>query len=50
MNFPVNDLDMNEFVLDKRMKNVYDLTGVIYHSGSLNGGHYTASCLSSISN
>lgn len=29
---------------------IYDLFGVVNHFGSLNGGHYTATCKSSIDN
>ena len=43
--YPVNDFDLSEYIvgLDKT-NSKYDLYGVIKHSGSLNGGHYTAIC------
>ena len=41
VNFPVEDLDLNKFVLSKGEYN-YDLYGITDHYGSLGGGHYTA--------
>ena len=32
------------------VSSVYDLFGVVNHFGSLNGGHYTATCKNSIDN
>ncbi|KAF2076939.1 hypothetical protein CYY_001777 [Polysphondylium violaceum] len=41
--FPIEDLDLSEFVLDKSSpKPVYDLFAVSNHYGSMGGGHYTA--------
>jgi len=45
--FPLEKLDMRPYVqkLNNEPKPVYyDLIGVSNHFGSLNGGHYTASC------
>ncbi|TYZ65269.1 hypothetical protein PybrP1_002516 [[Pythium] brassicae (nom. inval.)] len=46
--FPLLGLDLAEYcaadaVVDGSTE--YDLTGVVHHVGSLNGGHYTAECL-----
>lgn len=51
--FPIQSLDMRPYV--KSLQNekepvYYDLYGVTNHFGSLNGGHYTASCLNVIAN
>ena len=49
VNFPVEGLDMRPYarVLNNSPEPVlYDLIGVTNHSGSLNSGHYTASCKS----
>ena len=45
--FPVTGLDVRPYVLalkDAPEPIYYDLIGVSNHFGSLNGGHYTASC------
>jgi ubiquitin carboxyl-terminal hydrolase 4/11/15 len=51
IDFPVEGLDMNNFILSNRdpanktkVVNgvIYDLYAVSNHFGSLNGGHYTA--------
>jgi len=34
-------------MVDNRKPPCYDLCGVVYHYGGLNGGHYTAACLNS---
>lgn len=52
VNFPIEGLDMRHYV--KSLSNekepvLYDLFGVTNHFGSLNGGHYTASCLNATS-
>ena len=41
---PLRDLDLSEFVLNpqERSKGKYDLIAVSNHSGSIEGGHYTA--------
>ncbi|GMF17810.1 unnamed protein product [Phytophthora lilii] len=48
ISFPAQSLDLAEYcasdaVLDG--STLYDLTGIVHHMGSLNGGHYTAECL-----
>lgn len=54
IDFPLTNLDMtsyispyvtkvNQTVNRKKRSGIYDLYGVIYHSGGTNGGHYTAS-------
>lgn len=35
---------------DNRKPPLYNLCGVVYHFGGLNGGHYTAACLNSETN
>lgn len=46
ISFPIQGLDITPYVLDKPendgQKLIYDLYGVINHSGTLNYGHYTA--------
>ena len=45
VSYPINDLDLSSYIVGPEKKNTkYDLYGVIQHSGSLNGGHYTAIC------
>ena len=45
IDFPVNDFDLKDFVKQEQISGtVYDLYGVVNHFGSLNGGHYTATC------
>lgn len=44
INFPVNGLEMNPYLLSKPegSSTLYDLYAVSNHFGSLSGGHYTA--------
>jgi len=46
VDFPLENLDLNQKVLAKRYSNdkdyKYDLFAVSNHYGSLGGGHYTA--------
>ncbi|CDW85002.1 ubiquitin carboxyl-terminal hydrolase family [Stylonychia lemnae] len=46
--FPIDDLDMTQFVVSKEQKKelslLYDLYAVSNHYGSINFGHYTAYC------
>ena len=44
VDFPVKGLDITDYVKGNKdgTKQVYDLFGVVCHSGSLYGGHYTA--------
>jgi ubiquitin C-terminal hydrolase len=54
IDFPLHNLDMKEFVeyknnsLDEDDSLLYDLYGVINHTGSLGGGHYTAKCFNHV--
>jgi ubiquitin C-terminal hydrolase len=47
--FPVKNLDLSEFVKESKDISVkdakYSLFSIVNHSGSLNGGHYTADCM-----
>lgn len=44
--FPLEDLDMDQFMLDSCMKkgNTYNLYGLICHQGGCSSGHYFACC------
>ena len=47
VDFPINGLDMRQYAItlaNEPNPVLYDLCGVSNHFGSLNGGHYTASC------
>ena len=50
IDFPVQELDMGKYLLDKPEGEdyMYDLYAVSNHMGSLYGGHYTAYCKNSI--
>ncbi len=53
VDFPLTGLDMRKYCItlkDEPDPVYYDLYGVSNHYGSLNGGHYTASCLNSLDN
>lgn len=53
VHYPVEGLDMRPHVLgikDAPNPVLYDLYAVSNHYGSLNGGHYTATCKNSIQN
>lgn len=53
VNYPISGLDMRPFVLglkDEPNPIYYDLYAVSNHYGSLNGGHYTATCKNVIDN
>jgi ubiquitin carboxyl-terminal hydrolase 8 len=44
VDFPVESLDLSKYVIGyKKEQYVYDLYGICHHSGSVSGGHYTAS-------
>ena len=52
MDFPIEGLDMRPYAKtlnDAPEPVLYDLIGVSNHFGSLNGGHYTASCKNPLS-
>ena len=43
IDFPIHDLDLSEYVVGYNKESyVYDLYGICNHSGSTDGGHYTA--------
>ena len=45
--FPIDDLDLTGFLIDKRdtlQKFNYNLYSIINHTGTLEEGHYTAFC------
>lgn len=46
--FP-KELDLNKFI-ENSEDNIYELTGVLVHSGSVNGGHYYAFLRTSLEN
>ncbi|GMF42542.1 unnamed protein product [Phytophthora fragariaefolia] len=48
ISFPAQSLDLAEYCANDAVvdgSTLYDLTGIVHHMGSLNGGHYTAECL-----
>ncbi|KAE8982071.1 hypothetical protein PR003_g24145 [Phytophthora rubi] len=48
ISFPAQGLDLAEYCASDAVvdgSTLYDLTGIVHHMGSLNGGHYTAECL-----
>jgi len=45
IDFPIDDLDISDYVLDSREKKTkYSLYSVVNHYGCTGGGHYTAHC------
>ncbi|XP_060679600.1 ubiquitin carboxyl-terminal hydrolase 21-like [Hemiscyllium ocellatum] len=44
--FPLDGLSLRQFAADKAGNPVYDLYAVCNHTGTVNGGHYTAYCRS----
>ncbi|KAK7113963.1 ubiquitin carboxyl-terminal hydrolase 8-like isoform X2 [Littorina saxatilis] len=44
VDFPVNDLDLEEFTLGPKDRARYSLYGLSNHYGTMEGGHYTAFC------
>ncbi|XP_068619451.1 ubiquitin carboxyl-terminal hydrolase 8 [Battus philenor] len=48
IDFPLEDLDMSQFSLHCPGNPVYNLYAVSNHYGSMEGGHYTAYCKSSV--
>ncbi|XP_046972302.1 ubiquitin carboxyl-terminal hydrolase 8 isoform X1 [Vanessa cardui] len=48
IDFPLEDLDMRQFSLDCPGNPLYNLYAVSNHYGSMEGGHYTAYCKSSV--
>ncbi|XP_037302918.1 ubiquitin carboxyl-terminal hydrolase 8 isoform X1 [Manduca sexta] len=48
IDFPLEDLDMRQFALHCPSNHLYNLYAVSNHYGSMEGGHYTAYCKSSV--
>ncbi|CAG9330049.1 unnamed protein product [Blepharisma stoltei] len=44
--FPINELDISQYVIGDEKPPLYDLYAVSNHFGGLGGGHYTATCYS----
>ena len=46
VNFPIRGLNLKDYVVDEndKIEKIYDLTGIMYHSGTLQYGHYYAVC------
>ena len=47
VHYPIEGLNMKDFMIAQSDPNdnyIYDLFGVVNHTGTLNGGHYTAIC------
>ncbi|CAF3723300.1 unnamed protein product [Rotaria sp. Silwood1] len=42
VNFPITGLDLNEFMIDRQEKCLYDLIAVANHMGTVSRGHYHA--------
>ena len=48
IDFPIKDLDLRNYVIGpEKNEAIYDLYGIIEHSGGLSMGHYTAVCKNS---
>ena len=52
VDFPLDGLDVQKYVKmnckEAGVSSTYDLFGIVNHFGSLNGGHYTATCKNSV--
>ena len=44
INFPIKNLDLSNYILGSKKKEVYDLFAITNHYGDLSGGHYTSFC------
>ena len=46
VNFPLRGLNLKDYVVDENdtIEKIYDLIGIMYHSGTLQYGHYYAVC------
>ncbi|GFR96123.1 ubiquitin carboxyl-terminal hydrolase 8 [Elysia marginata] len=44
VDFPVNGLDLSQYIAGSRPRNHYNLYGISNHYGTMEGGHYTAFC------
>ena len=45
IDFPINDLDLSNYIIDDKYNKKYNLIGVINHYGGNSFGHYTSYCL-----
>ena len=48
VDFPQTGLDIREWVIGSEIPKLYDLYAVCNHFGNLTGGHYTATCFSTL--
>ena len=46
--FPIEELNLGNYMSNKKEKYIYDLFAVANHSGNLHGGHYYAYCKNNI--
>ena len=46
--FPEKGLDIRNWIIGSEKPNLYDLYAVCNHFGNLSGGHYTATCFSTL--
>ena len=44
IDYPLDNLDLKEYVVDKNFNHLYDLYAISVHNGSISSGHYTAIC------
>ena len=46
VNFPIRGLNLKNYIVDENdtIEKIYDLIGIVYHSGTLQYGHYYAVC------
>ena len=46
VNFPIRGLNLKDYIVDENdtIEKIYDLTGIMYHTGNLQYGHYYAAC------
>ena len=47
IDFPIDNLDMSQYIIGPDTKAIYELYAVSQHYGSCGGGHYTAICKNS---
>ena len=46
INFPLNSLDLNKYIISNEKSKIYDLFAICNHYGNPSQGHYTAYCKS----
>jgi ubiquitin C-terminal hydrolase len=44
VDYPIDNLDLNKFLPNDKQVNKYKLFAISNHTGTLDGGHYTALC------